>query len=120
MTNEAKTARYEVEDLVEAAEDLRDYPGRYFPAKAKAAAAMTVWRKRYPEVASDFANATTDEDRAKLIRECDEVNAEIASEHCAAGHVSEYQNAAGLTRQSHRTVSMDAARVIARMKRGES
>jgi hypothetical protein len=40
--------RNEVTKLQNRAENLRDYPGSYFPAKARAQAAMQQWRAEHP------------------------------------------------------------------------
>lgn len=71
------------------------------------------------DIASDFANAASDEERAQLIREMDVLNAQIADEHLKAGQVNEYQVMIGRTRQAHRTTNTDAVRTMARMNRGE-
>ena len=71
------------------------------------------------DIASDFANAETDTERAGLIREMDAMNAEIAAEHLRAGHMSEYQHMIGRTHQQGRVQSNDAVRVKVRMERGE-
>lgn len=71
------------------------------------------------DVANDFANAEDDSERARLIREMDAMNEEIAAAHLKQGHASEYQWMIGKTRQQNRGVSADAARVRARMERSE-
>ena len=71
------------------------------------------------DISSDFANATNDIERARLIREMDAMNDEIAAEHLKAGHANEYQWMIGRTSQQRRVQSNDAARVRARMGRGE-
>lgn len=40
--------RNEVSALFDKAESLRDYPGSYFPARAKARAAKAAWEAKYP------------------------------------------------------------------------
>ncbi len=72
------------------------------------------------DIASDFANAGSDLERAELIREMDAVNAWIANQHLNAGNLTEYQWMTGHTRQAHRTLSDDALRTITRMKQGRS
>ena len=71
------------------------------------------------DITNDFANASSDKERAQLIREMDAMNAQIADEHLKAGHVTEYQVMIGRTRQANRVVSTDAARTTARMRTGE-
>lgn len=71
------------------------------------------------DIASDFANAKDDAERARLLREMDAMNDEIAAEHLKAGHVNEYQHMIGRTHQQGRAQSSDGSRVKARMERGE-
>ena len=51
-TNKVYEERRQVSDLFNKAEALRDWPGRYFPAMAKAEAAMQSWRQAHPEAAA--------------------------------------------------------------------
>ena len=71
------------------------------------------------DISSDFANATNDIERARLIREMDAMNDEIAAEHLKAGYANEYQWMIGRTSQQNRVPSSDFTRVKARMERGE-
>jgi hypothetical protein len=71
------------------------------------------------DLASDFANASSDEERAQLIRKMDALTAQIADEHLKAGYIAEYQWMIGRTSQAGCVSSADAARTIARMKKGE-
>lgn len=52
MDIEAMRARGKVDRMFEAAEDLRDYPGDYFPAVARAEKALKDWQAAYPEAAA--------------------------------------------------------------------
>lgn len=45
--------RKEVTRLTNKAEDLRDYPGAYFPARAIARAAMAQWEQEHPVEAAE-------------------------------------------------------------------
>jgi hypothetical protein len=71
------------------------------------------------DVANDFVNARTDEERAALLREMDLFNEEIAAAHLAAGHVVEYQQIAGLRTLGSKALSEASLRTLARMERGE-
>jgi len=70
------------------------------------------------DIASDYANATSDEHRAALIREMDAFNAQLADEHLRDGNIPAYQAVIGRTHQAHRQVTADSQRVIARMQKG--
>lgn len=50
---EAQDARFAITVMFDRAEDLRDYPGQYFPALAKADKALAQWREDYPEAGRD-------------------------------------------------------------------
>ena len=54
----AQQERNEIERMFERAEDKRDYPGSYFPAKIKAEAALKAWREKYPREAATERAAT--------------------------------------------------------------
>ena len=71
------------------------------------------------DVANDFANANTDEERAALLREMAAFNEEIAAAHLAAGHVIEYQQISGLRTLGAKALSESSLRTVARMDRGE-
>lgn len=51
------------------------------------------------DISNDFANAEDDAERARLLREMDAMNEEIAAAHLKDGHASEYQWMIGKTRQ---------------------
>ena len=68
------------------------------------------------DIANDYANASTDVERAALIREMDRINETLAAEHLVAGHVPEYQAVIGYTRQAHVGLSVDASRVVHLMR----
>lgn len=55
MSNAAETERHRIDLMFDRAEDLRDYPGDYFPAKIKAKKALAAWREKYPEAAAEEA-----------------------------------------------------------------
>lgn len=71
------------------------------------------------DVANDFVNASTDEERAALLREMDVFNEEIAAAHLAAGHIVEYQQVTGLRTRGAKALSEHSLRTLARMERGE-
>jgi hypothetical protein len=71
------------------------------------------------DIANDFVNAVSDEERAALLREMDAINEEIAAAHLAAGHVVEYQQIAGLRTLGSKALSEPTLRTLARMERGE-
>ena len=52
MSNAAETERDRISSMFDRAEDLRDYPGDYFPARIKAKKALAAWREKYPEAAA--------------------------------------------------------------------
>lgn len=52
MDVEAMRAYGRVIAMIEAAEDMRDYPGEYFPAKMRAEKALRDWEATYPEAAA--------------------------------------------------------------------
>lgn len=52
MDMEAMRAYGRVEALREAAEDMQDDPGEYFPAKMRAEKALKDWEAAYPEAAA--------------------------------------------------------------------
>lgn len=65
---ESTKKRDEIQRQIEAAENLRNWPGRYFPAIQKARAALVAWRTRYPaEAAEDDARAL--DQRAERLRD---------------------------------------------------
>lgn len=49
----AEQARAKVRSLFAIANSKQDYPGAYFPLKAKAQAALEQWRLDYPEEATE-------------------------------------------------------------------
>lgn len=67
------------------------------------------------DIASDFVNAKTDEERAALVREMDAVNGEILAAHNAAGHKHEYSD---LLRRRPESNNFHFARIRARMRAG--
>lgn len=66
------------------------------------------------DIASDFANAKTDEERAGLIREMQAVNAELAEAHLRAGDIPAYQQ---IIRPANMGRNVDACRVAGKMRR---
>ena len=68
------------------------------------------------DIASDFANAQSDAERAALMLEMDAVNESIAASHLDRGMVAEYQWAIGANRMALRGPgSVDYQRVRRRM-----
>ena len=68
---DTKTERLRIEKMFDKAENLRDYPGRYFPARIKAENALKDWQAKYPEE----AQAEKDEKEAER-KECEAKRAE--------------------------------------------
>ena len=60
---------------IEAAEDLRNYPGRYFPARAKAGAALAAWRAAHPQEAAAEDAAELDQAAERLREQADHIEA---------------------------------------------
>ena len=48
----AQSERNRIEQMFDRAEDKRDYPGSYFPAKMAAEKALKAWREKYPRQAA--------------------------------------------------------------------
>ena len=51
-SRESSRERERISRMHEDAEDLRNWPGSYFPAIAKANAALAAWKEKYPEAAA--------------------------------------------------------------------
>lgn len=68
---ESRKQRAEIQRQIEAAEDLRNWPGRYFPAIQQAQAALAAWRERYPAEASEDDARALDLRSARLRDQAD-------------------------------------------------